>query len=111
MTWIYLLWSAYKLVTKGLRYATALLIGIQINFVIFINITYNVFIKQKDSILAQLLSNGSGNVYYATKLLEFGGLMPELSAIRSLIGVYCMWSLPVHAKRRGEHSGEASQTI
>jgi hypothetical protein len=50
-------------------------------------------------------------VYYATKLLEFGGLMPELSAIGSLIGVYLMWSLPVHAKRRGEHSVEASRTI
>ena len=34
--------------------------------------------EQKDTILAELLSNGSGSMDYAKKLLDFGGTVPEL---------------------------------
>ena len=38
--------------------------------------------EQKDSILVELLSNGSGSMDYAKKLLDFGGTVPELPPLK-----------------------------
>ena len=56
--------------------------------------------EQKDSILVELLSNGSGSIDYAKKLLDFGGTVPELPPLKPSWCVCVAFVDPCQLKRK-----------